>query len=245
MNNRERDSGNDALEGEDNVFGRLGVPLPLPPAAIPAANAPESARKIAHASPAAAIASQHAYKADVSAAAEWDVPRRWRDAGRAIRSCVPTPDARAEDLMRVAAAPARSAPSQVVLGKAVKRKTPQDYALLVAAFLTVFLAGVLAHKYVFAEPPAYWVRFVLDAPDAKTVSVSGDFNGWSENAHRMQLNPRSRKWEGWVLTTEGRYRYVFVVDGDTRIADPSVEERVSAGNGVTSSVVYVTPGAAK
>ena len=36
------------------------------------------------------------------------------------------------------------------------------------------------------------VRFTLWAPNARQVSVIGDFNGWNFDAHRMEALPESR-----------------------------------------------------
>src|SRR4029453_9612110 len=45
---------------------------------------------------------------------------------------------------------------------------------------------------------AVGVYFAVWAPNAERVSVIGDFNGWSEGAHPMQLQGSSGVWEAFV-----------------------------------------------
>src|ERR1043166_3720427 len=55
-------------------------------------------------------------------------------------------------------------------------------------------------------------NFLFLAPQAKHVSLIGDFNNWSPNA-----NPMKRQADGgWTIQvplTHGHHRYVFLVDG--------------------------------
>jgi len=57
------------------------------------------------------------------------------------------------------------------------------------------------------------------APEANTVAVAGDFNGWDVQTHMLK-----RSKAGWWKTTlklpPGRYRYRFVVNGEQWSEDP-------------------------
>ena len=56
------------------------------------------------------------------------------------------------------------------------------------------------------------VNFICHAPQARSVSLVGDFNAWNPAAHPMQHMPD----RSWLLTLElkhGHHRYAFLVDG--------------------------------
>ena len=56
------------------------------------------------------------------------------------------------------------------------------------------------------------VNFICNAPQAQSVSLVGDFNGWNPAANPMKQMPD----KAWFLTMElkhGHHRYAFLVDG--------------------------------
>jgi len=75
-------------------------------------------------------------------------------------------------------------------------------------------------------------------PDAKTVIVTGSFNGWKEDGYRMTR--RGGKWILPIYLQPGKYTYKFIVDGKW-IIDPSnelyEENEYSTGN----SVLWIDP----
>lgn len=83
------------------------------------------------------------------------------------------------------------------------------------------------------------IYFRLDAPDARQVSVAGDFNGWNEERNRLHRNPNG-VWECQVPLPAGRYAYAFVVDGVMR-PDPLCARRESTGTGEPRCVIEVSP----
>ncbi len=83
------------------------------------------------------------------------------------------------------------------------------------------------------------VSFALVRPDARQVSLSGEFNGWSPNATPMQRHDDGH-WEATVALAPGRYQYKFVVDGQW-IPDPSAHENAPNPHGTLNSVVEVRP----
>jgi hypothetical protein len=69
-------------------------------------------------------------------------------------------------------------------------------------------------------PSVQVVRFVLDAPEAQSVMLAGDFNGWSRVATPMESVDGTGRWAVSVTLPSGRHEYAFVVDGERWIADP-------------------------
>jgi len=62
------------------------------------------------------------------------------------------------------------------------------------------------------KKPLRAVNFVCHAPQARAVSLVGDFNAWDPAAHPMKQMPD----RSWLLTVElkhGHHRYAFLVDG--------------------------------
>lgn len=68
------------------------------------------------------------------------------------------------------------------------------------------------------EPRLDFVDFQLKAPKAKKVELIGDFNQWKKGT--LALARRSGgAWDLLLPLPKGRYRYLFVVDGQTSL-DP-------------------------
>lgn len=83
-------------------------------------------------------------------------------------------------------------------------------------------------------PPKIMVTFILPASEAKRVTLTGDFNGWSSDASPMKRGEDGR-WETTVELAPGRYQYKFVVDGQW-IPDPHAPENVWNQHGTLNSV---------
>ena len=70
-----------------------------------------------------------------------------------------------------------------------------------------------------AKRNLHHAHFFCHAPQARQVSVVGDFNGWDPKASRMLRQPDGR----WAVSLElghGYHRYLFLVDGKP-VLDPS------------------------
>lgn len=82
-------------------------------------------------------------------------------------------------------------------------------------------------------------RFRLYAPQATTVALIGDFNGWGS----VQEIPLRRQIDGnWVADLPlpaGRYQYAFLIDDQTIVTDPRAEQHVSDDFGRRNAVVTV------
>ncbi len=82
------------------------------------------------------------------------------------------------------------------------------------------------------------VQFVLLAPQAHTVAIAGDFNGWDAGRTPLTRAP-SGLWTVQVPLEAGRYTYAFVVDGRRFVPDPAAPRAVGDDFGTPSSVVTV------
>jgi len=82
------------------------------------------------------------------------------------------------------------------------------------------------------------IRFFLAGyPDAGSVILSGNFNGWDEHAIHMVREPK-----GWSLRADlppGRFEYKFIVDGEW-MHDPANPDRVKNEHDTYNSVLLVS-----
>ena len=65
------------------------------------------------------------------------------------------------------------------------------------------------------------INFICHSPEAKRVALVGDFNEWQSDAHPMKRQPDGA-WMIQVALTHGHHRYMFLVDGKTRL-DPKAQ----------------------
>jgi len=73
-----------------------------------------------------------------------------------------------------------------------------------------------------AKAPLDFVEFSLKASKAKTVALTGDFNGWNDSALKLSRGTDGR-WQIVLPLPKGRHGYLFVVDGSAQL-DPSNRE---------------------
>ncbi len=119
-------------------------------------------------------------------------------------------------------------------------------ALAAAAALVLWLSprapAPAAQGAPTARPVAdtVFVRFELAAPQARSVSVAGSFNGWQVGALTMARNAGG-VWSATVALPVGEHRYEFVVDGTRWVPDPTAHAQVDDGFGGRNSVIVVGP----
>jgi hypothetical protein len=82
------------------------------------------------------------------------------------------------------------------------------------------------------------VRFSLVAPNAMSVTLVGDFNGWNPTTLPMRRSASGITWEVEIGLPPGRYTYAFVVDGHLA-RDPAAAESAHDDFGAPSSVLLV------
>ncbi len=63
-----------------------------------------------------------------------------------------------------------------------------------------------------AKRNLHHAHFSCQAPEAKQVSIVGDFNNWETNATPMIRRPDDQ-WVASLELSHGFHRYVFLVDG--------------------------------
>jgi hypothetical protein len=93
------------------------------------------------------------------------------------------------------------------------------------------------------SPETVLVRLVVVVPDASTVEVAGDFNGW-DPARTPLAAAGNGAWTVMLPLEPGRYEYMFVVNGEQWIADPFAVERSDDGFGSQNAVLDVRPAGA-
>jgi hypothetical protein len=82
------------------------------------------------------------------------------------------------------------------------------------------------------------VQFVFVAPEAKSVSLVGDFNEWNARATPL-ASSSGNLWTVQIPLTPGRYNYVFMVDGAMLVPDPTAPRTAQDEFGQANSVITV------
>ncbi|MBN2354989.1 hypothetical protein JXO59_02690, partial [candidate division KSB1 bacterium] len=84
-----------------------------------------------------------------------------------------------------------------------------------------------------------WVDFFYQGDgDIQSVTIAGDFNGWSASADSLHRTAGGQ-WRVKLPLKRGRYRYKFVIDGRRWIADERAKESELDPYGSRNSVVVV------
>ena len=109
----------------------------------------------------------------------------------------------------------------------------QRACLAVMVLLAIGCAAALRDE-VRVRPDG--VRFQIRRPGAASVAVAGDFNGWSETAHRMTRS--GELWTSTIVVPPGEYLFVYVIDG-MWVTPPNVSEVVPDGFGGSNGRLVV------
>ena len=102
--------------------------------------------------------------------------------------------------------------------------------------------GKIATKTEMAAPikakeDSLSVEFKLKAPDAQSVFIAGDFNGWLVDKDKMNKG-KDGVWRKKISLPHGRYEYQFLVDG-AWWTDPENPSRTWNSFGTQNSVKEV------
>lgn len=125
------------------------------------------------------------------------------------------------------------------------RVSPLGGLALAAGIAAVVLWGrigpapVEQHVQSMAAAAGSTVQFVIVVPAANEVSLVGDFNDWDASATPMELVANNRVWSVTIPLSAGRYRYAFLVNGDTWLSDPSAPPLQDDEFGRPGSVVTI------
>lgn len=117
----------------------------------------------------------------------------------------------------------------------VWRVLPDDAARVASRGAEVPLVAVAD-----ADPAVIMHQFLLVAPAAKSVKLVGDFNDWDSSATALTRVSGEGVWSVSVPLRPGQYRYQFLVDDSTRVADPRVPEIPDEFGGVNSLLTIGT-----
>ncbi|MFA5410355.1 MAG: isoamylase early set domain-containing protein [Candidatus Omnitrophota bacterium] len=81
------------------------------------------------------------------------------------------------------------------------------------------------------------VLFKLDAPQAKRVSLAGNFNNWNIKSHPAKKDAKG-SWSLKLNLKPGRYEYKFFIDGNW-VNDPRCGGCVGNAFGTQNCIVEV------
>ena len=88
-------------------------------------------------------------------------------------------------------------------------------------------------------PEEVWVRFAVQAQEARQVALVGDFNSWGAREIRLHNTGGRGVWHALLPLRPGVYQYMFVVDGEKWIPDPMGSGMVDDGFGRQNSLIKV------
>lgn len=105
-----------------------------------------------------------------------------------------------------------------------------------------FTTAVLILFSMFQQPEASICnnRFVLFEPTAAQVELAGSFTDWQ----RVSMQPigKSGYWELNLKVPSGEHRFAYILDGEHRIADPTLSASETDDLGGHNSILSVEDG---
>ncbi len=123
------------------------------------------------------------------------------------------------------------------------RLSPAVGALAVAAGAAVFALWPAQRESpaVTADVgEAVVTRFVLVAPEAGSVRLTGDFAAWNREGIELEDLRGTGVWVADVPLPPGVYQYTFIVDDSEWRPDPTALSQVDDGFGQVNSVIIVS-----
>lgn len=117
---------------------------------------------------------------------------------------------------------------------------------LVAGVAPVFAVLLVAAGFLFTgrfglhnQIAERAVDLFVSAPEAVSVAVVGDFNGWDPRRTRMIRSNHEGRWTARLKLPPGVYQYSFVIDGSTWVPDPGAKTTLADGFGGRNSVIII------
>jgi len=83
------------------------------------------------------------------------------------------------------------------------------------------------------------VDLFFSAPQAVSVAVVGDFNGWDPRQTRMIRSNHEGRWTARLELPPGVHQYSFVIDGSVWVPDPGAKTTLADGFGGRNSVLIL------
>jgi hypothetical protein len=154
------------------------------------------------------------------------------------RDCLDVPESAPSPRLSEGVMAALGAPESRPLAFAPSARATRT-RVLAAAAAAIFALGLgLGIYFARLGGDTVTVTFMLKAPDASTVSLAGDFNGWSDEEYQLRRAAGSGAWEIKVPLKRGKaYVYNFVIDGKLWITDPAVPAKIDDGFGGSGSLL--------
>lgn len=143
-----------------------------------------------------------------------------------------------ERLLRCALAAPKTVPAARPGWKSVLKLWWAAYFRPLAAAAAGLAVGFLLFVvYPAPDPQPQKSRFVIFLPKARQVELSGTFTEWQ----RLPMQPvgRTGYWELNMPLTSGEHRYVFILDNDQRITDPTQPHREWDDFGGENSILKI------
>lgn len=122
------------------------------------------------------------------------------------------------------------------------RITPLVGGLAVAGLAALLLwSGPFAPRQARETPGEdimVYVQFTLEAPQASSVAVGGDFDAWG-GSHPLSDPDGDGVWTGRIPVAPGVHVYMFLVDGSEWVTDPQADRYTDDGFGNQNAVLAV------
>ncbi|HDP26523.1 MAG TPA: hypothetical protein ENN34_13955 [Deltaproteobacteria bacterium] len=109
--------------------------------------------------------------------------------------------------------------------------------MTMAAALVILTAALVSQHQETVAHPVTSHRFVLYEPGASSVEIAGNFTGWE----RVSMNRVGEigYWELNLDLSRGEHRFVYLLEGDERILDPTVLLRERDDFDGENSVLFI------
>ncbi len=110
-----------------------------------------------------------------------------------------------------------------------------SFAAGLAAAMLLILVWMPREEGIEGDRCLHPYRFVIFQPDARRVELAGSFNAW----RKIPLNPagRSGYWEITLDLPEGDHRFSYIIEGNQRLADPTLPNRETDDFGGENSIL--------
>ncbi|MBA7511040.1 hypothetical protein ES705_03030 [subsurface metagenome] len=112
--------------------------------------------------------------------------------------------------------------------------------------LTTAVIVFLAFTFIFNQPDISpeclaEVQFNLRLSEVKfqTVAIAGDFNQWNSQSNCLEDPDGDGIWTATLKLPQGRYEYMFVLDGKEWVPDPNALHYVKDGFGNINAILEI------
>ena len=118
-----------------------------------------------------------------------------------------------------------------------------------AAALSVALVTILVgYNFYFSPVQQYCINGLTDitfsmradATQVQSIAVVGDFNDWDPNRNLLTDVNNDGLWTVTLKLEPGRYEYMFIIDGQKWVPDPSAYQYVNDGFGNKNAVLEIS-----